>query len=74
MEHARFAGHFPGTAVPGVRGRLAILTSATLDRNSSLFTLSTTQLAEWYGVSDSTSVATPVTTGTWGQVKAKYRR
>jgi hypothetical protein len=57
-----------------INGRPTILTSATHDRNSALFTLSTTQLAEWYGVSDSTSVATPVTIGTWGQVKAKYRR
>jgi len=57
-----------------IDGRPTILTSAIHDRNSSLFMLSTTQLAEWYGVSDSASVATPVHAGTWGQVKAKYRR
>jgi hypothetical protein len=56
-----------------IDGRPTVLVSAIHDRNSSLFTLSTTQLAEWYGISDSTDLTTSINAGTWGQIKATYR-
>ena len=56
-----------------INGRPTVVASAIHDQQSALFTLSTTQLTEWYGVSDSTDLATSVNAGTWGQIKATYR-
>jgi hypothetical protein len=55
-------------------GQATVVSSASHDRAASLFTVSTTQLSEWYGISDSTDLPPMgVEAGTWGQIKATYR-
>jgi len=58
-----------------INGQPTVLESAIHDQESSLLTLSTTQLTEWYGVADSTRLAPTITKpSTWGEIKAKYPR
>jgi hypothetical protein len=56
-----------------IDGTPTVVASATHDQASSSFALSTTQIAEWYGISDRTALPTGVEGSTWGQIKVTYR-
>jgi hypothetical protein len=56
-----------------IDGTPTVVASATHDQASSSFTMSTTQVAEWYGISDRAALPAGVEGSTWGQVKATYR-
>jgi hypothetical protein len=56
-----------------IDGAPTVVGGATHDLASSSFTLPTTQVAEWYGISDRSALPTGVEGTTWGQIKVTYR-
>jgi hypothetical protein len=61
------------TVTTWINGAPTMVTGAVHDQDVSRFTMSATQVADWYGISDRTALPTGVEGSTWGQIKATYR-